>query len=201
MQALRDAGVVVAAITGRPLGWSHPFARQWPIGAIVAENGAVGCFRDGADVHVEYVQDAPTRERNAARLAAAAQRLLQEVPGAALARDSGGRVTDIAIDHSEFTHLDADTVERVVALMKSEGLNATVSSIHINGWFGEHDKWSGARWAVQRVTGRRLDAEIERWAYVGDSTNDQIMFERFPLSVGVANLLRFERELRAWPAY
>ena len=30
-------------------------------------------------------------------------------------------------------------------------MNATVSSIHVNGWFGEHDKFSGARWMVQRA--------------------------------------------------
>ena len=198
LRALRDAGIVVAAITGRPMGWSAPFARDWPISAIVAENGAVMLFGDGS---VEYAQDEAIRARNGARLAEVAARVLREVPGTTLARDSAGRVTDIAVDHSEFARLDAPTIARVVALMQGEGMNATVSSIHINGWFGEHDKWSGARWVVRRATGRALDAEIDRWVYVGDSTNDQVMFERFPLSVGVANLLRFAAELKVWPAY
>ena len=39
--ALRAAQFPVIAITGRPLGWSEPFARTWPVEAIVAENGAV----------------------------------------------------------------------------------------------------------------------------------------------------------------
>ena len=30
----------VIAITGRPAGWSETFALQWPVAAIVAENGA-----------------------------------------------------------------------------------------------------------------------------------------------------------------
>ena len=38
---LRAAGLRVVPITGRPLGWSEPFARAWPVDAIVAENGAV----------------------------------------------------------------------------------------------------------------------------------------------------------------
>jgi hydroxymethylpyrimidine pyrophosphatase-like HAD family hydrolase len=80
-------------------------------------------------------------------------------------------------------------------------MNATVSSIHINGWFGTHDKLSGARWVVQRLLKRDLDAELARWVYVGDSTNDQLMFAHFPLSVGVANLRRFAAELTVWPAY
>jgi len=196
---LRDAGLHVIAITGRPMGWSEPFARAWPIDAIVAENGAVALFRDGDALRTDYAQDATTRTRNSTRLAEVAQRILHELPGTTLARDSAGRVTDIAVDHSEFAQLTPQRVAQVVALMHDEGMNATVSSIHVNGWFGDHDKLSGARWIVQRLLGRELDAQ--RWAYVGDSTNDQRMFGHFPLSIGVANLLRFAAELTVWPAY
>ena len=198
---LRAAGLPVVAITGRPMGWSEPFARDWPLDAIVAENGAVALFRDGAALRIEYVQDAATRERNAQRLRDTAARVLRELPQARLATDSAGRVTDIAVDHSEHARLAPQDIERVVALMRAQGMNATVSSIHINGWFGEHDKLSGARWIVQRLFGRDIDTELDRWIYVGDSTNDQLMFGHFPLSVGVANLLRFESELQVWPAY
>jgi hydroxymethylpyrimidine pyrophosphatase-like HAD family hydrolase len=52
-----------------------------------------------------------------------------------------------------------------------------------------------------RLFGRELDDELERWVYVGDSTNDQAMFERFPASVGVANLMRFAADLAHWPAW
>jgi hypothetical protein len=88
----------------------------------------------------------------------------------------------------------------VVALMRAEGMNATVSSIHVNGWFGTHDKRSGAQWIVQRLLGRDVESERGRWVYVGDSTNDQLMFEHYPLSVGVANLMRFAEQLTVWPA-
>lgn len=199
--ALQQAQVPVIAITGRPLGWSEPYALAWPVAAIVAENGAVALIRDGDRLNVEYVQDEATRLRNAARLLEVAQRVLREVPGTVLARDSAGRVTDIAVDHSEFAQLDAAAVARVVALMREEGMNATVSSIHVNGWFGSHDKLSAAHWMVRRLHGRELAAEIGRWVYVGDSTNDQAMFGAFPLSVGVANLRRFADELHTWPAY
>lgn len=201
LAALQSAGVPVVAITGRPMGWSEPFARDWPLDAIVAENGAVALFRRGGAMVVEYAQDEPTRRANRARLDAAAARVLREVPGATLARDSAGRVTDIAVDHSEFTALPPAAIDRVVAIMRAEGMNATVSSIHVNGWFGTHDKPSGARWIVQRLYGRPLDDERGAWAYVGDSTNDQAMFARFPLSVGVANLRRFAAELTVWPRY
>ena len=201
LDQLRAAALPVIAITGRPQGWSEPFACSWPVAAIVAENGGVALIPAGDRLTVEYAQDAATRAHNALRLQAAAQRVLREVPGATLARDSAGRVTDIAVDHSEFAHLDEDQIERVVAVLRAEGLHATVSSIHVNGWIGGHDKLSGARWIVQRLYGRELDAELEQWLYVGDSTNDQLMFGHFPLSVGVANLLHFAARLHTWPAY
>ena len=201
LRALGAARVPVIAITGRPLGWSEPFARAWPLAAIVAENGAVALIPDGDALRTEFAQDEATRRHNAARLRQVAQRLLREVPGATLARDSAGRVTDIAVDHSEFAHLDAAAIGQVVALMQAEGMNATVSSIHVNGWFGEHTKLSAAHWMLRRLYGRELAGEIGRWIYVGDSTNDQAMFGAFPLSVGVANLRRFAAELHTWPAY
>jgi HAD superfamily hydrolase (TIGR01484 family) len=201
LHALHDAGVPVIAITGRPLGWSEPFARAWPVAAIVPENGAVALVRDGSAVRTEFAQDEPTRLSNGRRLREVAARLLAELPGTTLARDSAGRVTDIAIDHAEFAQLDDATIERVAAIMRAEGMTATVSSIHVNGWFGDHDKLSGARWMVRRLFGRELDEERERWVYVGDSTNDQAMFGCFPLSVGVANLRRFAAQLHTWPAY
>ena len=201
LASLRAAQVPVLANPGRPVGWSEPFARDWPIDAIVAENGAVALFRQGDRLSIEYAQDEATRSHNAERLRRAARRVLREVPQATLSRDSAGRVTDIAIDHSEFACLTPEQIAAVVRVMQSEGMHATVSSIHVNGWFGDHSKLSGARWIVERLFGRDIECELERWVYVGDSTNDQLMFCHFPLSVGVANLLRFVEDLAVWPAY
>lgn len=202
LHALRAAGLPVFAITGRPAGWSEPFAVAWPVDAIVAENGAVALWR-GADgsLRKDWLQDEATRRTNFARLQAVAQRILAELPHTRLSQDSPGRETDIAIDHSEFAHLPDTDIARVVALMRDGGLHATVSSIHINGWIGDHDKLEGARWIVRQRLGRELDAELERWVYVGDSTNDARMFGHFPHSVGVANVARFWRQLAQHPRY
>ena len=204
LAALRAAGLPVVAVTGRPMGWSREIAEQVPLAAIVAENGAVALFADAAEargVRVEYAESEAVREANTARLRAAAERIVSAVPGATLARDSAGRVTDIAIDHGEFAHLDAARIERVVALMREAGMNATVSSIHINGWYGEHSKLTGAAWLVRRLYQRDLLAERDAWLYVGDSSNDELMFANFSLSVGVANLADFADRLKRWPAF
>ena len=51
------------------------------------------------------------------------------------------------------------------------------------------------------LSGRALDAELDRWVYIGDSTNDVLMFEHFPHSVGVANIRRFLDQLAHRPRY
>lgn len=208
---LKAAGLQVIPITGRPVGWSEPFALAWPVDAIVAENGAVALFKDQIGLQPlsdgrkqlskRYQQDEGSRRSNYARMQQVAQRVVREVPGARLSQDSAGRETDIAIDHSEFAHLSPAHIAQAVTIMQSEGMNATVSSIHINGWFGAHNKLEGARWIVRELLARDLDTEIARWVYVGDSTNDQLMFEAFPHSVGVANIRRFEAELSHKPRY
>ena len=209
LAACKQAGLHVIPITGRPVGWSEPFACVWPVDAIVAENGAVALIAQPAIAPASttpqlaklYQQDAPTRTANYARMQQVAQRVLREVPGTSLAQDSSGRETDIAIDHSEFTQLPQAQIAQAVRIMREEGMNATVSSIHINGWFGEHNKLEGARWIVRRLFDRDLEAELDRWVYVGDSTNDQLMFAHFPHSIGVANVRRFEAELAHKPRY
>ncbi|WP_310386163.1 HAD-IIB family hydrolase [Roseateles sp.] len=201
LQALSDAGVPVIAITGRSSGWSEPFALAWPLLAIVAENGAVMLRRDAKGLlRREFSQaDEQLRHANFERLQVCAAAVLRRVPGARLAADSAGRLTDIAIDHSEFAHLDAAQIAATCAVMREHGLVATVSSIHINGWIGEHNKWTAAAWAVPALLGESFDAQ--RWLYIGDSANDQLLFERMPLTVGVANIARWAPQLRHLPSY
>ena len=202
---LRAAGLHVIPITGRPVGWSEPFALSWPVDSIVAENGAVALCRTGSPhspvLAKTYQQDDATRAANFARMQQVLAQIEHEVPGARRATDSAGRECDIAIDHSEFTQMPQAHIDQCVALMQAAGMNATVSSIHINGWYGSHNKLEGARWIVHELFGRDLDAEIDRWVYVGDSTNDQVMFEHFPHSVGVANIARFVPQLQHLPRY
>ena len=214
LAALKSAGLHVIPITGRPVGWSAPFAATWPVDAIVAENGAVALVpQDSDEIGLQpasdmpkqlskiYQRDAATRASNHARMQQVLAQIEATVPGARRARDSGGRECDIAIDHSEFTHLPQEGIDACVALMRAAGMQATVSSIHVNGWYGAHDKLAGARWIVRELLGRDLDAELGRWVYVGDSTNDQVMFRHFAHSVGVANIARFAPQLAHPPRY
>ncbi len=199
LHLLAAAGVPVIAITGRPAGWSAPLAMAWPVPAIVAENGAVLLRCENGLLRQDFADDASTRRANQQALQICARAVLADVPGARLARDSAGRLTDIAIDHSEFSRLDAAQIARVVAVLQRHGLAATVSSIHVNGWIGAHSKFTGARWAVTQALGWPFVPGD--WLYLGDSTNDQAMFEHMPLCVGVANIARFVPQMRWWPGF
>jgi HAD superfamily hydrolase (TIGR01484 family) len=213
---LRAAGLVVIPITGRGIGWCEPFLQSteaaWPVPAMVAENGALACayfdkngewpaYSLNGQLSKLYQSDAATRTVNCQRMRAVAAQVLREAPGAQLARDSAGRETDVAFDHSEFAHLSETQIEQVLHICRSQGMQASVSSIHINAWFGEHNKWQGAQWILRELTGRNLQAEINQWLYVGDSSNDELMFQHFSHSVGVANIARFAPRMQHLPRY
>ena len=218
LQALADlkaAGLIVIPITGRPIGWCAPFmagtdAPAWPVDAMVAENGAVTFLHQiglqpTSDMREQlsklYQQDAATRHTNQQRMEGIAAQVLREVPGVQRTRDNGDRETDLAFDYAEFTQLPADKVQQVLGILQAAGMHTTVSSIHIHGCFGDFNKWMGACWIVRELFDRDLPQELDRWAFVGDSGNDQAMFQHFTHSVGVANIARFVAQMQHLPRY
>jgi HAD superfamily hydrolase (TIGR01484 family) len=204
MERLRQAGLLVIPVTGRPAGWCDHIARMWPVDAVVGENGALYMFHDERSRRLKkrYANSDPDRRAARERIAAIAARVLLAVPGCALASDQPYRDTDLAIDYCEdVAPLPLATVDRIAALLRAEGMNSKVSSIHVNGWFGAHDKLIMTRTLLQEVFAIDLDAERPRFAFVGDSPNDALMFEFFPISIGVANVRRFVSRLPAPPKY
>jgi hydroxymethylpyrimidine pyrophosphatase-like HAD family hydrolase len=90
-------------------------------------------------------------------------------------------------------------VARIVALFEEAGATAKVSSIHVNGWFGDYDKLSMTRIFVREVMGLDLDTVREHFVFCGDSPNDAPMFGFFPHACGVANVR--DLPMPALPAY
>ena len=204
MERLRDAGRLVIPITGRPAGWCDHIARMWPVDAVVGENGALYMRHDDGARRLirRFADDEPTRRANRARIAAIGERIVAAVPGCALASDQRYRESDLAIDFREdVAPLPRDAVDRIVALMQAEGMTAKVSSIHVNGWFGDYDKLSMTRTLFAEAFAIDLDAERGQFIFVGDSPNDAPMFAHFPHAVGVANVREFADRLTELPAY
>jgi len=204
MERLLKAGLMVVPITGRPAGWCDLIARQWPISAVVGENGAFYFRYDGARRAMQrrFVDDGAVRAEHRARLTAIGEEIVRTVPGAALAADQLYRETDLAIDYCEdVARLPRESVDRIVAIMERHGLTAKVSSIHVNGWFGAYDKLTMARVLMREAFGIDLDLARAAYVFVGDSPNDAPLFAHFPHAVGVANIRDFEERLAHGPAY
>jgi HAD superfamily hydrolase (TIGR01484 family) len=204
MERLTQAGLTVVPITGRPAGWCDHIARFWPVDGVVGENGAFWFRYDRSARRLvkRFLVDDAARAANRKRLERIGQSILASVPGTALASDQLYREADIAIDFCEDVKpLDEASVDRIVALMEAEGMTAKVSSIHVNGWFGQYDKLGMTRIFMREVYGIDLDAARQRCVFLGDSPNDAPMFGYFPLSIGVANIRAFLSRLSAAPAY
>jgi hypothetical protein len=196
LEALRQSGMLAVAVTGRPAGWCDHIARMWPVDAVVGENGAFYFFFAEHRLQKRYWESAEARSRNRLRLGEIGQRILAAVPGCALASDQAYRETDLAIDYCEdVPALPLEAAERIAELMRGAGLHAKLSSIHVNGWFGDYDKLAMTRHLFAERFAMDLDAARDTVVYVGDSPNDAPMFDFFAKSVGVANVRRF-RNLR-----
>ncbi|WP_376100207.1 HAD family hydrolase [Roseomonas sp. CCTCC AB2023176] len=203
MEALAEAGIEVVPVTGRPAGWCDAIARQWPVAAVVGENGALWYAEDRRARPMLRWQAQPeaTRLADRARLMALAEAAIAAVPGARMAADQPFRLFDAAVDFAEDAGpLDRDAAARVAEVFRNGGAQARISSIHVNAWFGDWDKLSGIA-SLFAARFRPLDAVLDRVAFVGDSPNDAPMFGAIPFSVGVANAVPFLPMMEAQPAY
>ncbi len=198
----REAGLRTVLITGRPAGWVDHLARMWPVDGVVGENGGLWFWHDGAKLQRRFVQPAEEREANKLRLAELARSIPAEVPGCAISADQPYRELDLAIDFCEdVPALGDDSIDAIVAAFDSAGATCKVSSIHVNGWFGSFDKLEGCRRFLAERWGEDLEGARDRWAYFGDSANDEPMYGYFPTGIGVANITRFLPRMEHHPGF
>ena len=204
LEKLQKAGLLVVPVTGRPAGWCDLIARLWPVDAVVGENGAFYFRYDQAARRMirGYLRTAENRVRDRERMQGIADDVLRQVPGAALAADQRYRETDLAIDYCEdVVPLSLADARRIAGAMEAHRMNVKISSIHVNGWFGAYDKLAAVRRLMREQFGIDLDAQRERFVFVGDSPNDEPMFAFFPYAAAVANVARFLPELHSRPGH
>ena len=204
LDRLKRAGIKVIAITGRPAGWCDHIARQWPVDGVVGENGAFYFRYDdqARKMRRVYVQTEDVRRMNAARLSEISRRVLQEFPGTAMASDQAYREIDVAIDYREdVAPLPLAVAQKIADAFIREGAVAKMSSIHVNAWFGVHDKLTMSRRFLAEAFEIDSEKDIEKIAYCGDSPNDAPMFGYFPNGVGVANIKTYTKIMAHLPRY
>jgi HAD superfamily hydrolase (TIGR01484 family) len=202
LSQLQAAGKPCIAVTGRPAGWCDLVARLWPVDAVVGENGAFYMRKQGKQLQTVWAGEAPNIDSHRARLSAIAQGIVAAVPGCALASDQAYRLCDLAIDFCEdVPALPLATAQHIAALMQAHSMTAKISSIHVNGWFGAHDKLSTTLQLLATHYGQNAQEAQAAWVYAGDSPNDAPMFAAFTHSVGVANVRSFGDLLPSKPQF
>ncbi len=204
MERLQKAGMCMIPITGRPAGWCDHIARMWPVDGIVGENGAFYFCYDVQQrkMRRRYFKSEKQREIDYQKLEKLKEVILKKIPGCRVSADQHYREADLAIDYCEdIPPLSMEDVDRIVRLFEAAGARAKISSIHVNGWFGEYDKLTMTRMLFAEVFKEDLAAVKEDVIFIGDSPNDVPMFQFFPHSAGVANILQFKEKITRKPAW
>ncbi|MEE4264524.1 MAG: HAD-IIB family hydrolase [Desulfobacteraceae bacterium] len=204
MEGLKKAGICMIPITGRPAGWCDHIARMWPVDGVVGENGAFYFYYDDQQrkMRRRYFKSEEQRSADRKKLEKLKREILDKIPGCRISADQHYREADLAIDYCEdVPRLSMQDIDRIVRLFEAAGARAKISSIHVNGWFGEYDKLTMTRLLFAEVFKDDLTAVKENIVFIGDSPNDVPMFQFFPYSVGVANILQFKEKIAHKPAW
>jgi HAD superfamily hydrolase (TIGR01484 family) len=188
--ALRDAGLHLVAVTGRPSSWGQLLALQWPIDAALTENGALVALREGK--HVVRIDRCTPDERAArrAKLAAIVADVRERMPDLGLTDDASGRVSDVTWDIGETVTVPPERIAALREIVELHGARWSTSSVHFHATFDPEDKASGAVRFVTSRFGEDATAARSRWAFVGDSGNDRSCFAAFDVTFGVSNVSR-----------
>jgi HAD superfamily hydrolase (TIGR01484 family) len=204
MENLQKRNIHLIPITGRPAGWCDHIARMWPVDGLVGENGAFYFRYDETNRKMirRYWKTDVERSKDLKRLEKIKEQILKQVPGCQVSADQAFRMADLAIDFCEDVPLlPMEDVDRIVRCFTDAGAKAKISSIHVNGWFGEYDKLSMTRLFFREVFKENLDKISGQVIFIGDSPNDVPMFKFFIHSVGVANILNFKGRMECEPAW
>jgi len=188
IERLVAGGVRVVLVSGRPAGWGEAWARELPVSGVVVENGGLYFAWRGARLHKIYAEAPQVRVKNRKALLKHVQAALKAVRGTKLSKDSAYTEVDLAIDYAEDAALGEAAAVQLEHFLRKRGVNAVRSSVHVNCWLGRFNKRIAVERFLKTEWKTAMAVHDRRFVYVGDSLNDEPMFEAFSLSIGVANV-------------
>jgi len=201
---LHKHGLILAPITGRPAGWCDHIARMWPVDAVIGENGAFYYYYDRKTLRLEqrYIFGPETMALKRKELDSIKNEILRRVPRARIASDQAFRLFDLAIDFTEdVSSLTGQEIEEICKIFADHQATYKVSSIHVNGWFGDYTKLTTTSLFLEERYSIGWGEAKETFLFMGDSPNDEPMFEALGLTVGVANIQGFVDHMKHLPKY
>ena len=173
-----DSQLVV--VSGRSISWGHFLLAHLPLKFVIMEGGGVILSKT---IKGEIVEEVLLQADSVQKLEVLTQKLLTQMPDALLSPDSFGRKTDRAI---EYHQMAKHSLEDLEAFLKTNGASFTRSNVHINFWYGDISKNYAVEYFLKHYTPH---IEAHECIYYGDSLNDESMFQHFPNTVGVSNIL------------
>ena len=198
---LHDAGLKVIPVTGRPAGWCDMIIRQWPVDAVIGENGAFVYYFDDSQLK-SFVHPSVADGESIKKLDNIFQAVKAEIPLVRKSKDQFARIYDLAIDFNEDPpRLGYDAAVRIKEICEGFGAEAKISSIHVNTWFGNYSKRDMAVLFMKMRYGLSIADFKAQAVFCGDSPNDEPMFGFLPNSFAVANILDFKEILKNEPAF
>lgn len=207
LEKLQNKGYLVILVTGRPAGWADTLVRLLPFDAVICENGAAIYYWEKSKLersegegprqifwHPGNVYSTKEPENTKEKLAQAEIEILQAFPQCRVASDQRFRLYDLAIDFAEeiVPPLNFLEAEKIKDHFEKLGATAKVSSIHVNGWWGEFSKSSALQYVAEQLFSFSIE---ENLIYMGDSPNDAPLFELADCSIGVSNIKEFPKEI------
>jgi HAD superfamily hydrolase (TIGR01484 family) len=202
---LKEAGLVVIPVTGRPAGWCDLIAREWPVDGVVGENGALVFWEERNKNDIPFLKQeffSGAVRNDHPLLLKIKDEVLKEVPGLRIAKDQFARMFDIALDFAEEEPvLSLHDAEKAKRIAEKYGAIAKVSSIHVNVWMGQYDKLSMAESFLKKRFGWKSETDLSQVIFCGDSPNDEPMFKHFPITAGVANISHYNNLIKHFPSF
>jgi HAD superfamily hydrolase (TIGR01484 family) len=191
---LSAAGIDVLITTGRSAGWVQAIATYLPVVGAIAENGGLVYWNHDPQPHLIGEIDIIQHRQELQRVFL----LLQDkFPHIRESVDNPFRLTDWTFDVENLSPIELEQIELVC---QSQGYGFTYSTIqcHIKPIY--QDKAYGLNKIISQHFPHLKTSEI---VTIGDSPNDESMFNQaeFPLSVGVANIVKYGDRLKYLPAY
>lgn len=190
---LKRMGKMIVLLTGGSAGWSDVYIRQWPVDAVIAEGGAL-ILAHGKNGGIVYkfnpMIDSAFQKKK--------ENLMKLTAGLQLSSDQYARMYDIAYDKKQLTPEEAKTLKGMV---QAAGGHWSESSIHINVSFGNFSKRSSLLFFMEALFDINAEKIKEHGIYLGDSLNDEELFEFMPLSVGMRSVEDNRALFRYLPKY
>lgn len=195
LEKLAKAKIGVLIVTGRSAGWVDAIAAYLPIVGAIAENGGLVLWSHlRRSQLITEIQDLPHHRQ---QLKTVFQAVRAKFPQVNESEDNRFRITDWTFDLDDLT---PEELEKVAAICQECGWGFTYSTVQCHIKPQKQNKADALQQILQQYF---PDLKLENIITVGDSPNDETLFDpqQFPLSVGVANVLKYGDRLQYYPAY